>query len=190
MIYEIIYFDIWDSSTYIFQYSAIYACTIYSHLLIHRNTYIFSNKTETIPYYIALLKYFFNTFSFLLTHGFTYKMKCLKNTIPICLKRSTILYRFGQINVHIYSFSRHFYPTRLQLAYIFVYIYILYIPQYIESGNSWCIIQYIVIYYHNAYIIKLQYTENSLIYWPFIYNKIYFLSERDLPFCSGVWSLS
>ncbi len=62
---------------------------------------------------------------------------------------------------------------------IWVQYMLTYIPQYIKRGNSWCIVQYIVIYYY-------QYTENSLIYWPFIYNTIYFLSVRgDLEFISN-----
>ncbi len=58
MIYEIIYFYIWDSSAYIFKYSAIYALTMYSLIFIHIK-YIFNNKTETIQHYRALLKHFF-----------------------------------------------------------------------------------------------------------------------------------
>ncbi len=51
-----------------------------------------------------------------------------------------------------------------------------YIPQFLMYYSVYCNIlpQCIILY-------NYQYTENYLIYWPFIYNKIYFLSVRDVP---------
>ncbi len=42
-LYETIYFDIWDYSPYIFQYSAINAWTMYSHILMHMKYIYFLN---------------------------------------------------------------------------------------------------------------------------------------------------
>ncbi len=84
------------------------------------------------------------------------------------------IYENNKINMYLESWS-YIVNTYSHINMTIWAPYMLtYIPQYMESGNSLCIIQYIVIYYHNVLLYNYQYTENTLIYWLFIESNILF----------------
>ncbi len=84
------------------------------------------------------------TYTYMLNYMCSQYLYIYKYIIPYCIWKYIKINIYLELCSYIANIYSHINVT------IWAPYMLTYISQYMESGNSWCIIQYIVIYYHNV----------------------------------------